>query len=92
MARRDENIELEMSDCSAAESKNEDSNASDYEMSSYNKQQTANTSKTNEKSYAKPSKSLRSTWNIESTIATATLCNNRQDSFKVIDRSKTRCA
>ena len=45
MATRYENIELEMSDSRAAESRNEDSNVSGYGASTYNTQQTANTSK-----------------------------------------------
>ena len=45
MAILDENIESEMSDSSAAENGNEYSNTGDYEVSTYNKQQTANASK-----------------------------------------------
>ena len=45
MAIQDKIIEFEMSDSSAAESRNEDSNTIDNEGSTYNKQQTVNTSK-----------------------------------------------
>ena len=45
MAIRYEKIKLEMSNSNAAESRNEDANASDYGVFTYNKQKTAITGK-----------------------------------------------
>ena len=92
MAIRHENIELEMSDSCAAESRNEDLNSSDYgdPLTTSSKQPM------HKNSYEKPRKSLRSPWNIESTMASVTLFDvgivTPQDSSKIIDKSRIRHA
>ena len=81
-----------MSDSCAADSRNEDSNSSDYgdPLTTSSKQPI------HKNLYEKPRKSFRSSWNIESTMASVTMFDvgivAAQDSSKVIDRSRIRRA
>ena len=94
MAILDENIESEMSDSSAAENRKENSNTGDYEVSTYNKQQTANASKQVRIHLPNLAKAC-DRHGAAAAIMTATLCDDGivtlQNFFEVIDmRDKIR--
>ena len=99
MATPDENEEFEWSDSGAFKSRNDDSNTTDYEVSTYNKQQTANIGKqmrVHMPHLAKACDRHGISDRAAATIATATLCDvgivTPQNYSKVIDSSKIRRA
>ena len=97
MATQGENEEVEWSDSSSAESRNENLNTSDYEVSTYNSRQATNTSKQMRVQMPYLTKACHRhgiSDQVAATIATATLCDwdivTPQDFSKVIDRNKIR--